>query len=418
MIASSPTDIQPVLNVVAENAARLCDASDTMIFLVENNWLQQVSQYGAIPISETHGGPATRQSVPGRAVADRTTIHVPDLQAVADEFPLATSKGIAHGVRTALATPLLRNNVPIGVILIRRKEVRPFSENQITLVKTFADQAVIAIENVRLFQELEERTRELQLSLEEVRALSEVSGAVSSSLDLQHVLNTVAKYAVDLSKADGCGIFEYNLNRRAFDVVASHNLTKEYLEGIEGAKIELNTTTVGRAATTGAPVEVADISETQGYPFRDFIVDAGFRAVLTIPMTSDEVTRGLVLLRRAPGNFDERITNLLSALASQSKIAIQNARLFHEIEQKSAQLENANRHKSQFLANVSHELRTPLNSIIGFHAPGPEKDRRADRKTAERKSSQSSRQLGTPVKPDQRIAGFVEDRGRADGSLC
>src|ERR1044071_7211980 len=150
------------------------------------------------------------------------------------------------GARTVLATPLLREGVALGTIFIRRPEVRPFTEKQITLLKTFADQAVIAIENVRLFQEL-------QLSLEEVRALSEVSGAVSSSLDLQHVLHTVAKYSVDLSKSDGCGIFEYNVNRRAFDVVASHNLSREYLRGIEGTKIALDATTVGGAAASGTP---------------------------------------------------------------------------------------------------------------------------------------------------------------------
>ncbi|HEX2229217.1 MAG TPA: ATP-binding protein [Candidatus Binatia bacterium] len=165
VIASSPTDIRPVLNVVAERAARLCDASDAIIFLTENDHLRLVAQYGSIVTAQSIGDigvPIDRGSVPGRAVVDREPVHVHDLPAVAEEFPLAKTRGIIHGVRTSLASPLLRHGVPIGVILIRRKEVRPFSSKQIALLKTFADQAVIAIENVRLFSELGDKNEQLE----------------------------------------------------------------------------------------------------------------------------------------------------------------------------------------------------------------------------------------------------------------
>ena len=147
-----------------------------------------------------------------------------------------------------LGVPLLREGIPIGVIVIFRTDARPFTPRQIDLVTTFADQAVIAIENVRLLQELQQRTRELQLSLEEVAALSEVSRAVSASLNLHEVLNAVAGHAVNLSKSDGCGIFEFNETRRVLDVVASNNLSNEFLSAVRSTIIDLGTTTIGQAA--------------------------------------------------------------------------------------------------------------------------------------------------------------------------
>ncbi len=299
---------------------------------------------------------------------ERRTVHVNDLAEETDrEFPDARPRQQATGTRTMLATPLLREGVPIGVIIIRRLEVRPFSDKQITLLETFADQAVIAIENVRLFQELQARTQDLSQSLEETGALSEVIRAVSSSLDLREILDTVARRAVALSNADGCGIFELRPGRQAFDVVVSQGLSAEFVDAVLHLSVGVDHGTISQATETGEPVQIPDVEEAHGYPFRTLFLQEGLRSVLTVPMGGgDDVARGIVVVRRAPGAFGERIVSLMKALANQSKVAIANANLFREIEEKSRLLEVANQHKSEFLANMSHELRTPLNAIIGF----------------------------------------------------
>src|SRR5947207_2800875 len=189
VIASSPTDILPVLDVVAQNAARLCEANDALIYRETEGYAHRVAQFGTIPVSMDRL-PISRGFVGGRAMIDRRTIHVHDVLAEIDtEFPEARTLQQAAGARTVLSTPLLRQGEAIGAIVIRRTEVRPFTDKHIKLLETFADQAVIAIENVRLFQELEARTEELARSIGELKALGEVGQAVSSTLDLQTVLN-------------------------------------------------------------------------------------------------------------------------------------------------------------------------------------------------------------------------------------
>src|SRR5262249_1832906 len=229
VIASSPTDIQPVLDVVAQNAARLCDASDAAIWRTDGDKYWLVPSHGSIPVprSET-SRPMTRSIPSGRAIFDKETVHVhdilsPDSQA---EFPEAVRLG---NVRTVLVIPLLREGLVIGAIHIRRREVRPFSDKQISLLRTFADQAVIAIENVRLFQEVEARTRELAQSVGELRALGDVGQAVSSTLDLQTVLSTIVRHAVQLSRTDGGVVYEYDEAAEEFHLRASHLMEAEVI---------------------------------------------------------------------------------------------------------------------------------------------------------------------------------------------
>jgi GAF domain-containing protein len=213
VIASSPTNVQPVLDVVTENAARVCGARDAHIFRVDGELLRMVSSYGRLPVLDgfEEGILINRHWVTGRAVVDRKTIHVDDLAtASAAEFPEGRDYARRFGHRTTLATPLLREGVPIGAILIRREEVRPFTNNQIKLLETFSDQAVIAIENVRLFRELQARTSDLARSVKELKALGEVGQAVSLTLDLETVLTTIVERAVQLSGTNGGVIYEYD----------------------------------------------------------------------------------------------------------------------------------------------------------------------------------------------------------------
>src|SRR6266540_1166204 len=256
------------------------------------------------------------------------------------------------------ATPLLREDVPIGVIWIHRMEVRPFTEKQIKLLETFAAQAVIAIENVRLFQELEARTRELAQSVSELRALGDVSQTVSSTLDLEKVLETIVSHAVQLSGTD-CGvIYEYDESAQEFNLRASHRMEEEVVDALRAAPIRLGEGVTGQAVTTRAPVQVPDILDQREYTgtrVRPLLTRLGYRSLLSIPLFREQqIMGGLTVWRKHAGNFEPEIVNLLQTFATQSALAIQNARLFREIEDKSREIETANRHKSEFLANMSH----------------------------------------------------------------
>jgi signal transduction histidine kinase len=372
VIASSPTDIQPVLDAVAENATRLCEAKDVSIGLVEGDLLKVVASYGMMARWwPDEGVPINRGSVTGRTIVDGRPVHVHDLASESDEeFPLGKIYQKRGGHRTNLGIPLLREGVPIGVIAIRRMEVRPFTDKQIKLLETFAAQAVIAIENVRLFQELEARTRELAKSVGELRALGDVGQTVSSTLHLEKVLATIVSHAVQLSGCD-CGvIYEYDESAQEFNLRATHRMELEVVEGLRSARVRLGEGATGQAAVTHTPVQIPDILEQReftGTRARPLITRFGYRSLLSVPLLREQqILGGLTVWRHQTGEFKPEVVNLLQTFATQSALAIHNARLFREIEEKNRQIEAANRHKSEFLANMSHELRTPLNAIIGF----------------------------------------------------
>jgi signal transduction histidine kinase len=370
VIAGSPTEIQPVVDTIAENAAKVCGADDAVIRLVDENVLRTAAHYGPVP-DVAPGRPIDRRSPGGRAVVDRQLIHIEDALSLPEaEFPETHPSDLRVSTRTILAVPLMREDVPIGSIHMRRMEVRPFTDKQISLLKTFADQAVIAIENVRLFQELQARTSELARSVGELRALGEVGQAVSSTLDLETVLTRIASHAVQLSGADGGAIYEYDEDTLEFQLRGSHQIERELVDALRASPIQLGWGAVGQAAVTRAPVQVTDVLEEREYAAtrtRPTLGRLGYRSLLAVPLLrEDRIMGGLSIYRRSTGSFSTEIVNLLQTFATQSVLAIQNARLFREIEDKSRQIEAANRHKSEFLANMSHELRTPLNAIIGF----------------------------------------------------
>jgi signal transduction histidine kinase len=374
VISRSQTDYEPVFKTILENATRLCGAPFGKLFLVRDEHLHVVSSLGGQPAFDDYlrANPlaVNRPSASARAVRERTAVQTVDIARDADG--LYTSGDVARvtsvelgGIRTLLAVPLLKGAEVIGVIALYRQEVLAFEESDIDLVRTFADQAVIAIENVRLFQAVESRSRELAQSVAELEALGDVAQAVSSSLDLDTVLSTIVERAVQLSGAHAGAIHELDEATGTLPPRAARNV--EELLGLPAPR--LGEGAVGRAAATRAPVQIPDITVPGAYTgvLLDALAHLQIRALLAVPLVQDERVLGtLVVARRTPGEFPSETVRLLRALGTQSALAIRNARLFREIEDKSRELEAANRHKSEFLANMSHELRTPLNAVIGF----------------------------------------------------
>jgi GAF domain-containing protein len=368
VISRSPTDLQPVMDALAKSAARLCGADDVVLYRLDGDGLEPLAVHGSLPAPPRL--PASRGIPSGRAVLDRRTVHVADLsREVEGEFRDAREWFERWHHCGILATPLLREGEAIGAITIRRVEPGPFSEKQVQLLQTFAAQAVIAVENVRLFKELQARTEQLTRSVDKLTALGEVSGAVSSTLDLETVLSTIASRAAQLAGADGAAIAEYDEATREFRMRATHNYAPELVESARAMPIRLGEGLTGRAAERREPMQVADIAPEGAYQshLRDILLRMGYRALLSVPLVrEDQVIGALVLNRRAPGKFAPEVVELLKTFATQSALAIQNARLFREVEEQGRQLAVASRHKSQFLANMSHELRTPLNAVLGY----------------------------------------------------
>ena len=264
-----------------------------------------------------------------------------------------------------VGVPLLREGVPFGALTLTRSTVRPFTDKQIELLTTFADQAVIAIENVRLFDEVQSRTRELSQSVEELRALGEVSQAINSTLDVETVLTTIVAKAVQLSGTEAGAIYTFDESRQEFRLRATHGMDEAMIAAIRDRRIDVGKTAIGKAAADRAPIQIPDMLKNSSLVL-DVVVRAGFRALLVVPLLRpDQIVGALVVRRKQPGEFPTSTIELLETFAEQSVLAIQNARLFREIEEKSRELAEASKHKSQFLANMSHELRTPLNAIIG-----------------------------------------------------
>ena len=266
-----------------------------------------------------------------------------------------------------MGVPLLKDGKVIGAIVLYRTEVRPFDDQQIALLSSFAAQAVIAIENARLLADLQERQTELARSVEELKSLGEVSKAVNFSLDLAKVLPTILEHACAMSYASGGTIYVFDKASGEFHLAAGHNMTEEHIAMVRAQPMRLGSAVVGECAERREAVQIADLETAPPSPTLDLLLRTGVRAVLAVPLLhQDEVVGALVVRRNHPGAFSAEIIRLLEAFAAQSAIAVHNARLFKEVEDKGRQLAVASQHKSQFVANMSHELRTPLAAILGY----------------------------------------------------
>src|SRR5262249_4615902 len=348
VISGSPTDIQPVFDAVLDRALTLCEASHGSLYQFEDGTLRHVAARGTFVIGFAVGGVLPLGSATGRAVLEKRTVHFEDVQQELDWQAPEVQVGVrGTGIRTVVAVPLLREQTAIGAIMIRRLEVRPFSEKQIRLLQTFADQAVIAIENVRLFKELEARTQDLTRSVGELRALGEVGQALSSTLDVDVVLDTIVARANDLIGADGCTIFEYDEAGEQFHLRATRNLEPRLVELARGRPLRKGDQGIlGQLPMRREAIQVPDITVgSYSSPISDALIEAGYRAVVAVPLIrEDHLIGALTMNRKTPGEFPRETIELLHTFATQSALAIQNARLYREIAKKSEQLAVASRH--------------------------------------------------------------------------
>jgi GAF domain-containing protein/CheY-like chemotaxis protein/HPt (histidine-containing phosphotransfer) domain-containing protein len=373
VISGSPTDVQPVFDAMVQSAARLTGAFDVAIFRRDGDRLPLAAHHGGIPLGRVgeFSLPLVRGTAAGRTVLDGRTVHTADMQTEVDEFPESSENARRQGFRTILSVPLMRDEgVAIGTIQLRRNEVQLFTPRQVALLQTFAAQAVIAIENVRLFTELEARTQELTRSVGELRALGEVSQAVSSTLDLDTVLATIVSRAVQLSGSDQGVVYRFDEATQTFHQRAAYGVSAEHVEAVRAAPIRLGEGSMGRAGVTRQPVLVADLQadvHLVAPQVRGFLSRDGLRSLLAVPLIREEqLLGGLVILRREQGAFAPDVVALLQTFATQSVLAIHNAGLFSELSAARRGAEAANEAKSAFLATMSHEIRTPMNAVIGM----------------------------------------------------
>ena len=369
VISRSAFDLQAVFETVAESSVRLCGADRAFIFRFDGELLRLAATFNAPQALQDFISQnpmrLDRSSTSGRAALERRTIQIPDV--LADPEFLYGSKDVEK-IRTVLSVPILKGDDLLGVVgIYTLEEVRPFTDKQIALVETFADQAAIAIDNVRLVDELRHRTDELSESLQQQTATADVLKLISrSTFDLKSVLNTLVESAARLCEADIATIARQK--NQYYHVVASYGYPPSYQEYVETVPLERGRGSVfGRVLLERKPVQIVDVLADPEYAMRELQKRAGFRTVLGVPLLREGVPIGLLNVNRTRvRTFTDKQIELVTAFADQAVIAIENVRLFDEIQDKSRQLEEASQHKSQFLANMSHELRTPLNAILGY----------------------------------------------------
>jgi signal transduction histidine kinase len=392
IINSSPGELEPVFETMLRNAVQICGAKFGNLWLREGDSVRIGAIHGAPPAwsnflsNERRSFRVDARFGIGRLIRTKETYQVADITAEPtydDELRTATME--LSGARTLIGVPMLAEGEVIGSIVIYRQEVRPFDDKQIDLLKNFAAQAVIAIENTRLLTELRQRTDELGRSVGELRALGEVSQAVNSTLDLETVLSTIVAKAVQLSGTEAGAIYVFDDGQREFHLRATYGMDQELIDALSNSHIGLDETNVAVAAGQQEPIQIADLKEEVPNAINEIILRAGYRARLTAPLFHGGDIVGLLVVRRkTPGEFARSTVDLIKTFAAQSVLAIQNARLFENVETRTGQLTRSLEDLrtaqdrlvqteklaslGQLTAGIAHEIKNPLNFVNNFSA--------------------------------------------------
>jgi GAF domain-containing protein len=382
VISRSTFDLQTVLNTLVESAARLCEADTVIISRPKGATLNFEASYGFsreyAEFLAMHPAGIDRGTVSGRALLESKIVHVVDV--LADPEYTYKAQKVEH--RTLFAVPLLREGSPIGVMALGRHSVRPFTDKQIELTETFADQAVIAIENVRLLDELRARTDQLAGSVKELKALGEVSQAVNSTVDLETVLTTIVAKATQLSSTEAGAIYVFDDAHEEFALRATYGLDDTVAAELRNRRLRIGEGAISDAVEQRMPIQIPDIQNDPSATI-DIIIRAGFRALLIVPLLSaDRIVGALVVRRKQPGEFPKSTIELLQTFAAQSVLAIHNARLFESVESRTRELAKSLEDLrtaqdrlvqtqklaslGQLTAGIAHEIKNPLNFVNNF----------------------------------------------------
>ncbi len=368
VISGSPGELGPVFNTMLENATRICGAKFGVLFRFEGGLFHPTAMLDVPPAFADflrRQGAFTPEPgrLFGRLSETKDVIHVEDRATEPDPSPSVRY----GGARSSIAVPMLNKNQLVGAFFIYRTEVRPFTDKQVELVQNFAAQAIIAIENTRLLNELRQRTNDLSVSLQQQTATADVLKVISrSTFDLQKVLDTLVASAARLCEADTACIVRPQGDRLIF--AANYRSPQEFIDLVTGSAIAAGRGTMaGRVFAECRSVHIPDVLADPEYTFNEAQRIVGFKSMLGVPLMREGTPIGIIVLQRMTMRpFTDKQIELVETFADQAVIAIENTRLFDEIQDKSRQLAEASKHKSQFLANMSHELRTPLNAVLGY----------------------------------------------------